>query len=236
MLGEVSERPEFCEAMLEAFAHHKDGSLTPFCDALKTIDFSAAKRPKKCKLEHQTMRYLDHLKSEAFDTRFARAAEDLDWSQIYEGDGLNKDLAEGMLAAQCVGTYGRHPSDKVATGLFLLAPDIHYPLHTHAASEVYLCVSGRLQLRHGMHGASFDLRRGELSITPSGRVHELKTYSEPVMLAYLWIGDLTAPTWWWEQTSNDTWQRVSWTRIPGEPWKQIGVEPISQDDIQKANA
>ena len=117
------------------------------------------------------MRYLDHLKSEAFDTRFARAAEDLDWSQIYEGDGLNQDLAEGMLAAQCVGTYGRHPSDKVAAGLFLLAPDIHYPLHTHAASEVYLCVSGRLQLRHGMHGASFDLQRGELSITPSGRVH-----------------------------------------------------------------
>ena len=231
----MSERPEFCGAMLEAFAPHNDDRLKPFCDALNTIDFSAAERPKKCKLEHQTMRYLNRLKSEAFDNRFARAADDLDWSQIYEGDGLDQNLAEGMLAAQCVGTYGRHPSDTVAAGLFLLAPDIHYPLHTHAASEVYLCVSGRLQLSHGMPGAPFEIQRGELSITPSGRVHELKTYSEPVLLAYLWIGGLTAPTWWWEKTSNDTWQRVSWTRIPGEPWKKIGIEPLSKEDIKKAS-
>lgn len=220
--------------MLDAFAPHDNDHFKPFCDALNTIDFSAAKRPKKCKLKHQTMHYLNRLKSEVFDNRFAHAADDLDWSQIYEGAGLDKNLAEGMLAAQCVGTYGRHPSDTVAAGLFLLAPDLHYPLHTHAASEVYLCVSGRLQLRHGMPGAPFDIRPGELSITPSGRVHELKTYSEPVLLAYLWIGDLTAPTWWWEKTSNDTWQRVSWTRIPGEPWKKIGVEPLSKEDIQKA--
>ena len=234
-MGDVSERPEFCEAMLDAFTPHKNDRFKPFCDALNTIDFSAAERPKKCKLEHQTMRYLNRLKSEAFDNRFARAADDLDWSQIYEGDGLDQNLAEGMLAAQCVGTYGRHPSDTVAAGLFLLAPDIHYPLHTHAAYEVYLCVSGRLQLRHGMPGAPFEIQRGELSITPSGRVHELKTYSEPVLLAYLWIGGLNAPTWWWEKTSNDTWQRVSWTRIPGEPWKKIGIEPLSKEDIQKAS-
>ena len=232
----MSNRPEFCEAMLEAFAQHNDDRLKLFSDALSGVNFSAAKRPKKRKLEHQTMRYLNGLKSEVFDSRFARAAVDLDWSQIYEGGGLDQNLAEGMLAAQCVGTYGRHPSETVAAGLFLLAPYVHYPLHTHAASEVYLCVSGGLQLRYGMSGAPFDIRRGELSITPSGCVHELKTYSEPVLLAYLWVGDLTAPTWWWEQSSNDTWQRVSWTRIPGEPWKMTGVEPLSQEDIQKASA
>ena len=232
----MSNRPEFCEAMLEAFAPRNDDRLKLFSDALSGVNFSAAKRPKKRKLEHQTMRYLNEVTSEVFDSRFARAAEDLDWSQIYEGGGLDQNLAEGMLAAQCVGTYGRHPSDTVAAGLFLLAPDVHYPLHTHAASEVYLCVSGRLQLRYGMSGTPFDIRRGELSITPSGCVHELKTYSEPVLLAYLWVGDLTAPTWWWEQSSNDTWQRVSWTRIPGEPWKMTGVEPLSPEDIQKASA
>ena len=58
-----------------------------------------------------------------------------------------------MIAAQCADTYGRHNSDTVAAGLFLLAPDIHFPMLTHAASEIYLCVSGRLHLRHGMYGA-----------------------------------------------------------------------------------
>ena len=116
----MSNRPEFCEAMLEAFATHYDDRLKLFSDALSAVDFSAAKRPKKRKLEHQTMRYLKSLKSEVFDSRFAHAAENLDWSQIYEGGGLDQNLAEGMLAAQCVGTYGRHPSDTVAAGLFLL--------------------------------------------------------------------------------------------------------------------
>ena len=109
MLGGGAERPKFREAMSEAFVPHIDSTIKPFCDAVNTIDFSAAKRSKKCKKEYQTMRYLDHLKSEAFDKRFARAAEDLDWSQNYEGGGLDQNLAEDMLAAQCVGTYGRHP-------------------------------------------------------------------------------------------------------------------------------
>ena len=34
-------------------------------------------------------------------------------------------------------------------GLFLVAPDTDYPLHTHTAPEVYYCVSGKLTLRHG---------------------------------------------------------------------------------------
>ncbi|MAI59101.1 MAG: hypothetical protein CML56_09040 [Rhodobacteraceae bacterium] len=236
MLAGVSEPPDFYAAMQDAFLSAENPELKSFLDALSAIDFNAALRPKKPVFKHATMTYLDRAVKQAFDLRFGKAARDLDWSQVYDGGGIDPVLAEGMLAAQFVGTYGRHPSLKIAAGLFLLAPGIHYPLHTHKAAEVYLCVSGRLQLRHGMQGKSFDLTPGQFSITPSGRVHELSTYSEPTLLAYIWIGDLMAPTWWWEQTKKGKWQRTAWERIPGEPWKKTGLEVLSDKAIHEASA
>jgi quercetin dioxygenase-like cupin family protein len=186
-------------------------------------------------LIHPAMDHLEALVDQAWDPRFAAAAKDLDWSQVYSGGGIDPTLSEGMLSAQFAGTYGRHPSMSVATGLFLLAPGVHYPLHTHDASEIYLCVSGRLQLCHGIGGAPFDIREGELSLTPSGRAHSLTTYSEPVLLAYVWVGDLMASTWWWEHDETEGWMRSSWKRIPGEPWKKTGTEPLSESQIREAS-
>ena len=231
----MSELPEFYAAMQNAFLLDNKKELRPFLDALDGIDLGAATRPKKPILKHPTMSYLSEVTKKAFDPRFARAARDLDWSQVYAGGGLDPALAEGMLAAQFVGTYGRYSSLKVAAGLFLLAPNVHYPLHTHEAAEVYLCVSGRLQLRHGIQAATFDITPGQLSITPSGRVHELNTHKEPTLLAYIWIGDLMTPTWWWEQTRTGGWQRTSWERIPGQPWKKTGIEALSDGLIREAS-
>ena len=64
--------------MLEAFAPRNDDRLKLFSDALSGVNFSAAKSPKKRKLEHQPMRYLNEVTSEVFDSRFARADEHLD--------------------------------------------------------------------------------------------------------------------------------------------------------------
>ena len=231
----MSELPEFYTAMQNALLSANKKELRPFLDALTGINLSAATRPNKPVFEHSSMKYLDQVTKQAFDPRFAQAARDLDWAQVYDGGGIDPKLAKGMLSAQFVGTYGRYASLKVAAGLFMLAPDIHYPLHTHEAAEVYLCISGRLQLCHGMKAKSFDITPGQLSITPSGRVHELSTYSEPTLLAYIWIGDLMAPTWWWEQTKTGQWQRTSWKRIPGEPWKKTGLEALSDGLIRAAS-
>jgi quercetin dioxygenase-like cupin family protein len=229
------DRPAFLAALLDALAAAKEAEVTQFSAALEQIDLTAEKRPRKPLLIHPAMDHLEALVDQAWDPRFAAAAKDLDWSQVYSGGGIDPTLSEGMLSAQFAGTYGRHPSMSVATGLFLLAPGVHYPLHTHDASEIYLCVSGRLQLCHGIGGAPFDIREGELSLTPSGRAHSLTTYSEPVLLAYVWVGDLMASTWWWEQDETEGWMRSSWKRIPGEPWKKTGTEPLSESQIREAS-
>lgn len=229
------KRPDFYAAMRDAFLSAQNPKLKSFMDALADVDFYAATRPKRPILKHATMSHLGEVTRKAFDPRFGLAARDLDWSQIYDESDMDPSLAEGMLGAQFVGTYGRYASLKVAAGLFLLAPRIHYPFHTHKAAEVYLCVSGRLQLRHGIQGKAFKITSGQLSITPSGQVHELRTYTEPTLIAYIWTGDLTAPTWWWEQTKGGKWQRTSWERIPGEPWKKTGVEALSDRIIMESS-
>ena len=231
----MSECLDFLAAIQDKLIEIGCEELSPFFDALSGIDLTAKTRPRKPVCEHTTMSYLEALLNGAYDKRFAVAARALDFLQVYEGDGIDPILSEGMFAAQFAGTYGRYPSIDVATGLFLLAPEVHYPLHTHAAAEVYLCISGCLQLRHGINGKPFEIAASELSLTPSGRAHELKTSLEPALLAYVWIGDILAPTWCWEEKETGGWNRSSWKRETGEPWRKVGTEPLSDEDIERAS-
>ncbi len=220
--------------MQDRLAAAHDPDLAPFQSALGGIELDMGTRPSVARLEHPAMAYLEPLLDGAYDACFTVAAHELNWSQVYSGGGMEASLAEGMLAAQFAGTYGRHPATDVATGFFLLGPGVHYPLHTHAAAEVYLCISGILELRHGIDGDPFHIAPGDYSVTPSGRVHELTTHDAPVLLAYIWIGDLTAPTWWWEQDEDGTWNRTAWKREPGQPWRAVQTEPLTPDDIRAA--
>ena len=114
-----------------------------------------------------------------------------------------------MIAAQLAGGYGRIPSDQIACGLFLLFPGVRYPMHTHAAEELYLCLSGTLWLQHGLEGTAFDLRPGQYSHTPPHQLHSLQATDSPVLLAYVWIGTLTVPNWWWLQYDAGNWSRTA---------------------------
>ena len=153
------------------------------------------------------MAYLDTALSNVTDTdaltrAACDAARNLNWGQVYGGGGMDEKLADGMFACQAAGTYGCFEGRSVATGLFLLTPDIHYPLHTHAAPEVYYCVSGTIDIQHGVGQAPFALTPGNYSVTPSNRVHALTTRDDPVILLYIWIDPIAVPIWMW--SSEDT--------------------------------
>ena len=47
------------------------------------------------------------------------------------------------MAAQIVGKRGPLVSSELLFGMFLLAPQATYPLHQHAALEIYCVLSGR---------------------------------------------------------------------------------------------
>jgi quercetin dioxygenase-like cupin family protein len=162
-------------------------------------------------------------------------ADAVNWYQIYRGEGVDPGLAEGMLAGQIAGQVGILASDTLRSGLFLLAPGLHYPLHTHGAAEIYYCLSGRLTVQHGTEGTPFELHPGDCSVTPANRLHSLDTGEAPVLLLYVWIGDIDAPNWWWERRPGGGWRRVNWSRTPDGSWARIRAEPVTEAHLRQAN-
>ena len=159
----------------------------------------------------------------------------LKWYQIFDGEGIDPSLAEGLFAAQIVGKNGLVKSNNLYMGLFLLYPNVHYPLHQHNALEIYYASSGTLQLQHGRKKMPFLIKNGEYSITPSNQVHSLTTSNEPCLLCYMWVsgtGTLLGPNWWWEEQQDGSWRRICWERQEDSSWAITGSENLTNEMIE----
>lgn len=211
-----------------------DDNLTDFAAALTQISDSAVQRGPLEKIQHPSLSYLDTLRADIADADILAAIDQFDWGQVYGGGGIDTKLAEGMFAAQAAGTYGVFAAEKIACGFFLLAPDVYYPLHTHQAHEVYHCLAGQIDITHKLNERTFTLSTDQSSETPPGRLHALQTHSSAVLLAYVWIGDITAPTWWWDQDQSGQWHRTAWRRKPGESWKAEHRERVDEKILTAA--
>ncbi|MAO92302.1 MAG: hypothetical protein CMM81_12240 [Rhodospirillales bacterium] len=152
------------------------------------------------------------------------------WRDVVSGHpDVDPALSGGMHAAHIFGELGILGMPGMRAGLFTLAPNIDYPLHSHGAAELYFCLSGTLTLRHGVNGAPFSLNGGDYSITPIERVHALSTGSEPVLLFFAWVGALGAPIYWWHQAKTGIWERVEWSRDSTGVWNRGKAQPVDQD-------
>ena len=220
-------------------AGERDPALRPFADGLRGIPTSGPARVPKSAGPYPALSHLPSLAAgsgrDAFTAAGFEAADVLTWLPVVEGEGIDHVLASGMYAAQAVGTYGCFDSGDVAAGLFLITPGVRYPLHTHLAAEVYWCLGGSITLRHGIDGAPFKLGPGEYSVTPPNRAHALTTSDEPVLLAYLWVGDLSAPIWWWDEPEPGQWRRTEWRRSPGKSWEPVRAEAVTPEIMAEAH-
>ena len=130
------------------------------------------------------------------------------WYQVYTGDGINAAMADLMLAKQIVGPKGLFASNSMRAGIFLLAPHFEYPMHDHAALEVYYVHSGIIDIQNGTDSVQRRLGPGQYSITPSEVPHALHTGDAPVLLLFVWTGNVTAPIWWWIKGEDDIWTKT----------------------------
>ena len=159
------------------------------------------------------------------------------WYQIYAADGdptglsdnPMRDLASGMYAAQMIGPRGLIKSTELLAGLFLLRPRLHYPLHQHQATEIYFGASGTVQIQQGFGQMEGTLGPGQVSLTPSNRLHALTMGDSPVLLLYTWMGELGGRNWWWHQSGEGVWQRDAWERQPNAAWAKTVTEVLSQE-------
>ena len=130
------------------------------------------------------------------------------WYQVYTGDGINAAMADFMAAKQIVGPKGLLASNSMRAGIFLLAPHFEYLMHDHAALEVYYVHSGTIDIQNGTESVQRRLVPGQYSITPSEVPHALHTGDAPVLLLFVWTGNVTAPIWWWVKGEDGIWTKT----------------------------
>lgn len=159
-------------------------------------------------------------------------AEEARWYQLFEGEGIEENLARGLVAGQLAGQVGLVAADTIRAGLFLLAPGLHYPLHQHGALELYYVVSGRLTLQYGTQSKPFHVEAGNWSVTPSNTVHALTTPDTPCLVIYAWIGEVESPNWWWVRNQDGGWDRVCWERQPDAKWIQTRREAVTPEILK----
>ena len=177
---------------------------------------------------------LEQMPSSPLASALGPFMDSLDWYQIFEGDDIPPRLASGLMAAQIIGGRGPLKSGELLFGMFLLAPHVTYPLHQHAALEIYCVLSGSVAIRHGRAKPAMHIGPGGHSITPPHQVHELRTGDEPCLITYAWTGDMTGENWWWEQSDDGSWHRNCWRRQPDASWAQAGSEPLSDAELDRA--
>ena len=161
-------------------------------------------------------------------------AGQLDWYQIFEQGYAPDSLSNGMMAGQVIGGRGLLQSRDYYFGLFLVAPHVTYPLHQHAALEIYCVLTGEVSIRHGRDKPPMRITAGGHSVTPPYQVHELQTGESACLMAYGWTGDLVGENWWWEEQSDGSWERVCWRRMPDSSWQISDREALSEDEIRRA--
>lgn len=160
--------------------------------------------------------------------------DSVSWYQIFDSTHVSDSLATGLIAGQIVGGRGHLISNDLYLGLFLLAPDITYPLHQHASLEIYCVLSGAVSIRHGRAKPARRIQAGGHSVTPPQQVHELRTDDEACLIAYIWTGDLTGGNWWWEEQPDGSWDRVCWQRQGDSSWEITHREPLSAAEIARS--
>ena len=189
-----------------------DSDLAPFIEALREVTPVAADGQME-DLSHPLLGQMDDALNAALGPAelvesVAGLSPAAGWYQVYTGDGINAAMADLMLAKQIVGPKGLFASNSMRAGIFLLAPHFEYPMHDHAALEVYYVHSGIIDIQNGTDSVQRRLGPSQYSITPSEVPHALHTGDAPVLLLFVWTGNVTAPIWWWIKGEDGIWTKT----------------------------
>lgn len=88
-----------------------------------------------------------------------------------------------------VGPEGTYPTGEIRFGAFLIAPDTVYPLHAHAAEELYIVIGG--SGRWWIADEPYSPRGpGAVVHVPSWTPHAIRTDAEPLLTLWVWMGDV----------------------------------------------
>lgn len=124
----------------------------------------------------------------------ARLAPHAEWRQnpSYSPERVGQHFMDGYGYLELVGPLGPFVDHGLSAGVLLLGPGRLYPPHAHPAEEVYIPLSGTAEWwREG--GTFRGVLPGQPIHHPANARHATRTLDEPLLAAYVWMGDVATP-------------------------------------------
>jgi hypothetical protein len=128
---------------------------------------------------------------------FAAAAPHLNWItyDLYDPALIGADFATGHAYASLVGEQAPIPARDFDLGVFLIAPDVLYRDHAHAAPELYAPLTGPHGWRFGP-GSPLQIRPAHQPVwNPPHQPHMTKVGPVPFLCLFAWTRDVNAPAY-----------------------------------------
>jgi mannose-6-phosphate isomerase-like protein (cupin superfamily) len=119
-------------------------------------------------------------------TDLSRVASNLVWLEAPRGK-IGEPMDDRHAHCEIVGPDSDLFSAQLRLGAFLMAPDTNYPLHSHAADEIYLPISGDGEWRVQQHDYE-EYRPGAIVQIGSWKPHALRSGKEPLLMLWAWFG------------------------------------------------
>lgn len=137
----------------------------------------------------------------------AAAAPDLAWVtyDAYAQAEIGKTFATGHAIASLIGDGAPFTVPDFDMGLFLIAPNVLYRDHRHAAPELYAPLTGPHGWRFGPGRPLIVKPGGEPVWNPPYRPHLTKVGKVPFLSIFVWTRDVAAPA---EVLPADDWPEL----------------------------
>lgn len=120
--------------------------------------------------------------------QLATISDDLIWWEAPRGK-ISSLMDDNHAITEMVGPDAHFVSDKLRFGVFLLAPNTIYPLHSHAAEEIYIPISGSGKWR--LQNSPYETRKlGSVIHVQLWVPHALRSGKEPLLMLYAWQGNI----------------------------------------------
>ena len=132
---------------------------------------------------------------------FAAAMPSFAWREPPQKD-VGNYLVGRSAGNVIIGPEGMFPSQDLRFGAFMISPHTVYPLHAHAAKELYIVIGG--SGRWWIADTPYAPRGvGDVVHIPSWTPHAIRTGDEPVLTLWVWMGDVSFDAYRFEPAGFD---------------------------------
>ena len=114
-------------------------------------------------------------------------ANHITWGQTYSAEDFGAGFLEKYGWTEFIGQRGPIASDRMASGVLLLGPEIEYPRHSHEAEEVYVPLTGPTLWQRSDQDWAYHAP-GRPVYHASWEPHAMRTETVPLLALYLWHG------------------------------------------------